>query len=421
MKPGLSAALRKLAVPNGALLAAAAILLPWKLAAVFAPPAGEYIGLAIAAGGVPLAWRLRSPRLMLTLVLLLVTQWSWMTVWTASGPEIRGALAALFPLNVAVLLLIDDAYVDWEAFAWWGGLIAVQAAVAAVMVETDTTSILRHLNQPLVPQVLHGSRFPQFAALLFLAGGIALLAIFAVTRKPRESGLFWSLCACFLAMNSANPRLAAGYFAAAGVIVCASVIETAYLVGYHDELTGLPARRAFNQAVAALDGDYGIAMLDIDHFKRFNDTFGHDAGDQVLRMVAEKMLHVGGGGKAFRYGGEEFAIIFRHIRAEEALEHAEALRRSIAETSFVVRGPDRSQRQRQERRQRHRPRKLRRARFDTRVTVSIGVAEPAGPDTPAENVIHAADKALYRAKERGRNRVEMHVARRLRAVAERAI
>jgi PleD family two-component response regulator len=162
-------------------------------------------------------------------------------------------------------------------------------------------------------------------------------------------------------------------------------------------------------------------MLDVDHFKRFNDTFGHDAGDQVLRMAASKMVQIGADGKVFRYGGEEFAIIFRHISAEEALEHAEALRRSIAETSFVVRGPDRSQRQRQERRQHHRPRKLRRERLDTRVTVSIGVAEPAGPDTPAENVIHAADKALYRAKERGRNRVEISVARRLRALVGRAI
>jgi len=421
MRSNLSAALRKLVVPNGALLAAAALFLHWKPAAVFAPPGAEFGGLAIAVASILLAWRLRSPRLMLTLVLLLVTERAWMTMWAASGPEIRTALAVLLPPNVAVLLLIDDAYVDWEASAWWSGLIAVQAVVMAVMLGTDTTSALRHLNRPLLPQILPGSRIPQLAALLFLACGVALLMAFVLTRKPRESGLFWSLCACFLAMSSANPRLAAGYFAAAAVIVGASVIETAYLVSYHDELTGLPARRAFNQAVAALDGEYAIAMLDVDHFKRFNDTFGHDAGDQVLRMVAAKMVEVGGGGKAFRHGGEEFAIIFRRTTAEEALEHAEALRRLIAETSFVVRGRDRSRRKREERRHHHRPRKLRRKRFDTSVTVSIGVAEPGDPDTPAENVIHAADKALYRAKERGRNRVEMHVARRLRAVVERAI
>ena len=421
MKSRLSSALRQFVVPNGVLLAAAAFVLSWKLAPVFAPPAGASIGLAIAAAGVLLASRLRSPRLLLMLTLLLVTEWAWLTPWIANSPGIRSALAVLLPLNVAVLLLIDDAYVDWEAFAWWSGLVAVQATVLVVMVKTETTSILRAITRPLVPQIQAGSRLPQLPALLFLTSGAAVLAVFFITRKPRDSGLFWSLCACFLAMSAANPRFAAGYFATAAVIVCTSVIETAYLVGYHDELTGLPARRAFNQAIAALDGEYAVAMLDVDHFKRFNDTFGHDAGDQVLRMVATKMMQVGGNGKVFRYGGEEFAIIFRHATAQEALEHAEALRRSIAETSFVVRGLDRSHRRREERRHQHRPRKLRRERFDTRVTVSIGVAEPAGPGTPAENVIHAADKALYRAKERGRNRVEMHVARRLRAVVERAI
>ena len=421
MKSRLSSALRQFVVPNGVLLAAAAFLLSWKLAPVFAPPAGAFIGLALAAAGVLLASRLRSPRLLLMLTLLLVTEWAWLTPWIANSSGIRSALAVLLPLNVALLLLIDDAYVDWEAFAWWSALVAVQAVVMAVMIRTETTWVLRILGRPLLPQILTGGRLPQLSALFFMASGVALLVAFVISRKPRESGLFWSLCACFLATSAANPRLAAGYFATAAVIACASVIETAYLVGYHDELTSLPARRAFNQAVAALDGEYAIAMVDVDHFKRFNDTFGHHAGDQVLRMVATKMLQVGAGGKVFRYGGEEFAIIFRHVRAEEALEHAEALRRSIAETSFVVRGPDRSQRQRQERRSHHRSRKLRRERFDTRVTVSIGVAEPASPDTAAENVIHAADKALYRAKKRGRNRVEISVARRLRAVVGRAI
>ncbi|HYN14599.1 MAG TPA: GGDEF domain-containing protein [Terriglobales bacterium] len=426
MKSGLSSTLRQLVIPNGVLLAAAVLLLPWKLQAIFAPPEGEFIALAIAAAGVLLAWRLRSPRLMLMLmlVLLLVTERASMWAWAGHvGPgesAVRTALAVLLPLNVAVLLLVDDAYVDWEAFAWWGGLIAVQAIVMAVILGTGEASALRRLGQPLIPQLLSGSRVPQLATLLFLASGVALLVAFLVTRKPRESGLFWSLCACFLAVSAGNPRLGAGYFAAAGVIVGASVIETAYLVGYHDELTGLPARRAFNQAVAALDGEYAIAMVDIDHFKRFNDTFGHDAGDQVLRLVASKMMEVGGDGKAFRYGGEEFAIVFRRATAEDALEHAEVLRGLIAETNFVVRGLDRSRRSRTERRYRHRPRKLRKQRFDTRVTISIGLAEPTDPATPVEDVVRAADQALYRAKERGRNRVEMHVARRPRAKVEHA-
>jgi len=420
MKSGLSSTLRQLVIPDGALLAAAALLLPWKLQAIFAPPGGEFIALAIAAAGVLLAWRLRVPRLMLMLFLLLVTErasmWAWAGHAGSGESAVRIALAVLLPLNVAVLLLVDDAYVDCEAFAWWGGLIALQSVVIAVILGTGEASALRRLGRPLIPQILPGNRVPQVAAFLFLASGVAFLLAFLVTRKPRESGLFWSLCACFLAVSASNPRLAAGFFAAAGVIVGASVIETAYLVGYHDELTGLPARRAFNQAAAALDGEYAIAMVDVDHFKRFNDTFGHDAGDQVLRMVASKMMEVGGSGKAFRYGGEEFAIVFHRATAEEALEHAEVLRGLIGETKFVVRGLDRSQRTRTERRYRHRPRKLRKQRLDTHVTVSIGLAEPNDPATPVEDVVRAADKALYRAKERGRNRVEMQAVRRPRAV-----
>jgi len=413
MKSGIRSTLRQLVIPNGLLLAAAALLLPWKLGIAFTPPGGRYIGLAIAAAGVLLAWRLRSPRLMLMLVLLLVSERAWMMAWAWHEPALRNTLAVLLPLNVAALLLVDDAFVDWEAFAWWGGLIAVQGAGVALIMAAGEGSALRCPGRPLIPQFMPGSRVPQLAALLFLVCGVALLAAFLVTRKPRDSGMFWVLGACFLAGSAANPRLAAGYFAAAALIASASVIETAYLVGYHDELTGLPGRRAFNQAVAALDGEYAVAMVDVDHFKRFNDSFGHDAGDQVLRLVAARMADVGGSCKAFRYGGEEFAIVFRRTAAEEALERAEALCHAIAETSFVVRGLDRSQRERTERRRRHRPRKLRKERVDTRVTVSIGVAEPSRPDTPVEQVIEAADKALYRAKEHGRNRVEMHGRTRL--------
>jgi GGDEF domain-containing protein len=417
MKPGLISALRQLAIPNGALLAASALLLAWKLASIFTLPGGEFIALTIAGAGILLAWRLRSPRLMLMLVLILISERTWM--WASSEPAIRTALALLLPLNAAVLLLVDDAYVDWEAFCWWGGVIGVQAGVLAVILATGEASALRSLERPLIGQAAPGRQVPQLAISLFVMAGIALLLGFLITRKPRDSGLFWSLCACFLAI-SVNPRLAAGYFATAAVIASVSVIETAYLVGYHDELTGLPARRAFNQAVAALDGQYTVAMLDIDHFKRFNDTFGHDAGDQVLRMVAAKIMNVGGEGKPFRYGGEEFAILFRHSTAEQALEHAEVLRGLIADTNFVVRGLDRSRRSRTERRYRHRPRKLRKQRVDTRVTVSIGLAEPADTEMPVEEVIQAADKALYRAKQRGRNRVEIYAARQARDMVGRA-
>ena len=134
------------------------------------------------------------------------------------------------------------------------------------------------------------------------------------------------------------------YSGTAGLILVFAVLEHGYDIAYRDELTGLPGRRAFNNVMEQLGGTYAIAMCDVDHFKRFNDTYGHDVGDQVLRMVASKLSQVGGGGRAFRYGGEEFLVVFRGRSAGEAEPFVESLRRSIADAGFVLRSPDRPER-----------------------------------------------------------------------------
>ena len=119
------------------------------------------------------------------------------------------------------------------------------------------------------------------------------------------------------------------------------MIETSYVLAYHDELTGIRGRRAFNETLLSLDQQYAIAIVDIDHFKKFNDTYGHDTGDQVLCMVATRISKVSGGGQAFRCGGEEFAIIFREPSAKEAFDHLESLRQIIEGSTFKVRGFER--------------------------------------------------------------------------------
>ncbi len=146
-----------------------------------------------------------------------------------------------------------------------------------------------------------------------------------------------------------------------------------------------------------LGDDFVIAMVDVDHFKRFNDTWGHDAGDEVLRMVGARLATIEAGGRAYRYGGEEFTIVFSGCEVRDTLTALGALRKRIAEETFTIRRRDR------------RAGDIRRdARDDDRdvnITISIGVAGTGrGGDSPYE-VLRSADKALYRAKKAGRNQV----------------
>lgn len=129
---------------------------------------------------------------------------------------------------------------------------------------------------------------------------------------------------------------------------------------------------------------FAALMIDIDHFKRINDDFGHHSGDVVLQHVAALLLNVvRGGDYVFRYGGEEFTVILVEVNLEQAAAIAEKIRGRLAEEQIPL--PE--------------DRRI-------RTTVSVGVACFDGHPDPAR-VVDLADKALYRAKTLGRNRVEM--------------
>jgi diguanylate cyclase len=156
-----------------------------------------------------------------------------------------------------------------------------------------------------------------------------------------------------------------------------------------DSLTNLANRKAFDEhleaacAKADAEGEaLTLAMLDIDHFKRFNDTWGHQTGDQVLRYVASVMGRVAKAPRlAARYGGEEFAMIFPKENIDQVHRALETIRKEIASRS------------------------LRRRSTDDElgaVTLSVGFAERR-PDETAASLLERADTALYASKHAGRN------------------
>jgi diguanylate cyclase (GGDEF)-like protein len=152
----------------------------------------------------------------------------------------------------------------------------------------------------------------------------------------------------------------------------------------HDPLTFLPNRRALEVQLDALPIPAGVLMLDLDHFKRVNDTFGHAAGDRVLTEVA-KHIQETLDGRAFcaRVGGEEFCALLAEVRGEdELLLIANQLRLLVKSLRFS-------------------------SLADLQVTLSVGAARPLAEETTARESIMRADRALYRAKREGRDRVCM--------------
>lgn len=175
-----------------------------------------------------------------------------------------------------------------------------------------------------------------------------------------------------------------------------SVMVGSYYLAYRDELTGLPSRRALFQLSLSLGRKYTVAMMDIDHFKKFNDTYGHDIGDQVLRLVASKLAQVKIGGKVFRYGGEEFTIVFPRKSTEQVLHELERVRCLVADYAVVIR-----QKERQGKAARESKKTVQKS---VSVTISIGVAQRSTKQR-FDDVMKLADEKLYQAKKNGRNNV----------------
>jgi GGDEF domain-containing protein len=240
--------------------------------------------------------------------------------------------------------------------------------------------------------------------LICTAAAVIITVVYAVVRGSGVDAAFAIAAASFaLACNDfPSPGTFVWFCTTAGAVVAIAVVQDSYRMAFYDELTSLPGRRALNERLAALEGNFTVAMVDIDHFKAFNDTWGHDVGDQVLRLVAARLQRVGAGGKAYRYGGEEFTIVFSGKRATSLRYHLEALRKDIETYRLMLRESGL-------------PRNAMRRRNLTAsptpsvkwisVTISMGVAERADRMDAPERALEAADQALYRAKEEGRNRV----------------
>ncbi|MBK8283616.1 MAG: GGDEF domain-containing protein [Ahniella sp.] len=314
--------------------------------------------LCLMAGGLSVPSELRGQQAVLAFV-------PWLLAWAAVMPEARWrARRSVIWLVALALLLVLSLYAPEHVVRTLvrAGLLVYpesRAGLGALLLLWLAAAVL------LVRWVMRAGFFDAAAAFLLLVLGV-----------------------CFL--RSGDPSAFAFWLVLSAGSTITLVLVGSYRMAFVDGLTGLPNRRALDETLDRLSGTYAIAMVDVDHFKQFNDNHGHAAGDVVLREVGA-ILGEHSGGRAFRYGGEEFCLVYLDARSEQALDGCEAARAALESRSIRVRSPNAQ----------GKPGKPK----EVRVTASLGLANRTEKRKLAREVLQAADKALYKAKGQGRNRV----------------
>jgi GGDEF domain-containing protein len=257
--------------------------------------------------------------------------------WAASDMG-YGLLSTFLPMLLLFLTVIPDR-----------GIISVRAIPAhSILLLVIGFSVFAATRSPdwvaailltdwLPTQYFDWTRLSQSALII---SGIALnymLVLCILQPSPHMSAGFGVLVMMVTQMHFGDSSRSLDVFSSVALLMCLyAIMQESWRMAYLDELTGLPGRRALREKFQKMGGLYTIAMLDVDHFKKFNDNYGHDTGDAVLRMITSKMTRVSGGGVSYRYGGEEFSIIFTGKYVNDSRPYLDELRETIEKSPFVI-------------------------------------------------------------------------------------
>jgi diguanylate cyclase (GGDEF)-like protein len=369
-----------------------------------------YTPYLLSAVGVVLAFQFNRSRFLLLALFTAGCFWTirdqlQVSLEDAAALEVYLSIALAWPLAMLLLLLVPERGIINR----WGFVYAVALGVLA-LAAPRLVNLIATLLPPGSPWLATWPSdhvvLPRLMSVLFV-GTFALGILLLLWRDDEtEVAILSTLGAGAAVLGGLHlSYISLSMISAAGLVQLSCILRSSYAMAYRDELTGLLGRRALNEKLKGLGPRYSLAMLDVDHFKKFNDTHGHDVGDEVLKMVASRIARVGAGGTAFRYGGEEFCVVFPRKNAEQCVEALETIRESVADYRMTLR--DKGKRpvkaREGERRRGNMATKIKRG--TVAVTISLGLAERSEELFTPEEVIKAADKQLYRAKQAGRNKL----------------
>jgi diguanylate cyclase (GGDEF)-like protein len=357
--------------------------------------------------GLVFGWYLSSSRLVLSLIILALADRA-VILFPPIDPDPASAGHAIFatttfllPLNLMALSLIKE-----EAISTWRGvlrlpLVLIQPFLALWLFLPEQAGLALSLQQPLLPMLTTDwTALPQPSLLAF--GGALLLigARFIVEKNPLDSGSLWALIASFTAFHGLHYGWSpTNFLSAAGLILFLTLVQASHQRTYRDDLTGVPGKLAYEEAIAGLGKKYVLAVVGIDQLKQYGNQHGKPVSEQLLRLVADKIVGAAGSGKVYRLAGEEFIILFPRKTSTETLATLEAIRKAVEQTTLYLRGRDRV----------WEGAGSSRTGFDDEelvVTASIGLTEAGDSGSSLGLVTKAAYKALYEAKVDGGNLVK---------------
>jgi len=318
-------------------------------------------------------------------------------------------LVLLLPANLVLLLFLPErSLFSFKALSYHAFFI-LQGAVFYWFIQPEQLPLVSDLLTAMEPWILvfgDVSVLPNILLGLLICAVLTAAILMLFRDVSSDQAFLSALLACTLTVVEFEQQwISASMFTMSAVVLLLSILKRSHEQAFIDELTRIPGRRALNIELTQLSGKYSIAMLDIDRFKKFNDTYGHDIGDSVLKMVASQLATVKGRGKVYRYGGEEFTILFKGKSASNCVAYLEEVRALIADYPFQIRQPIERRESQEEESKNTDSCQVEVIEKTVKVTISIGIAQGRSSTTTPDEVIVEADKLLYKAKESGRNRV----------------
>ncbi|MGD8116674.1 MULTISPECIES: GGDEF domain-containing protein [unclassified Vibrio] len=311
-------------------------------------------------------------------------------------------LAALLPIALVLVFSYKDSNLFSHSFAIYLVKLGLFVLWCYLILTHFYDGGFDDINETFLFVIPTVSKLP-FILVVYLLAMVLIFAICVLSQNRIIDVVLYSsaLLASTTFVFFHVPHISSTMFSLAGILLLVYLLSASYELAFKDTLTDIPGRLALESDLRHLGRRYTIAMLDIDHFKSFNDTYGHDTGDDVLKLVASRLQLVGGRAKVYRYGGEEFTVLFKGKLADEAKDHLERLRTSIESYEMTLRDQDSRPKSDKLGSKKRGPKKNEES---VNVTISIGVAD-SSETKDVSTVMKSADEALYKAKKSGRNQV----------------